>query len=546
MYTNHNLHCLLLYPRFTFSSFWNYRKTCELLGAQYPAAPLGMATVAALVPESWKLKLIDCNVEDLTDEHIKWADVVFSGGMISQQIEHMKLIEKIKSFGKLHVVGGPDPTSSPHFYDKADHLVLGEAEITLPEFLKDYREGRTKHVYSPGDRKADISLSPIPRYDLVKFDRYLHVGIQFSRGCPFNCEFCDIIELFGRIPRVKKAEQIIAEIQNLYDLGYRGHIDIVDDNFISNKKAAKQLLPRMAEWQRNNNWPYEFSIEASMNIADDEELLDLMQAVGFSSCFVGIETPDEDVLLSTNKKSNIGRSIADSIHKIYAHGMMVNAGYIVGFDGEKTSVADKILACIEKTHIPANMVGLLYALPNTQLTRRLASEGRLGEDFDIAGDNVGDQCLVGLNFQTLRPREDIMNDLRRIIGEAYKPECYFSRVRKLVSLLDCSRKQLKTPLKTQLQNLRGFLRLIKAMGIKGSYRKHFWRTLVYCLFRNRKAFRFGVVLSALYLHFRPFTEQAIANLSTNVANAYTQSVASLKTADILPNSELSPPNSRHL
>ena len=211
MYTNHNLHCLLLYPRFTFSSFWNYRKTCELLGAQYPAAPLGMATVAALVPESWKLKLIDCNVEDLTDEHIKWADVVFSGGMISQQIEHMKLIEKIKSFGKLHVVGGPDPTSSPHFYDKADHLVLGEAEITLPEFLKDYREGRTKHVYSPGDRKADISLSPIPRYDLVKFDRYLHVGIQFSRGCPFNCEFCDIIELFGRIPRVKKAEQIIAK-----------------------------------------------------------------------------------------------------------------------------------------------------------------------------------------------------------------------------------------------------------------------------------------------------------------------------------------------
>jgi radical SAM superfamily enzyme YgiQ (UPF0313 family) len=504
--------CLLIYPRFVFQSFWNYRKTCELVGASYPAAPLGMATVAALLPKSWDLKFVDCNVDKLTEEDIKWADIIFSGGMISQQIEHMRLIEKIKAYNKVHVVGGPDPTSSPHFYDKADHLVLGEAEISLPEFLKEFFEGKAKHIYSPGDKKADISVSPVPRFDLIKFDRYLHVGIQFSRGCPFNCEFCDIIELFGRVPRVKKAEQIISEIQRLYDLGYRGHIDIVDDNFISNKKAVKGLLPKMVDWQKKHNWPFEFSIEASINLADDEELLDLMQDVGFSICFVGIETPDEEVLLAAQKKVNLNRSIPESIHKIYKHGMFVNAGYIVGFDEEKDSVAKKILDCIEKTSIPANMVGLLFALPNTQLTRRLAMEGRLNENFDIARENVGDQCLFGLNYETLRPREDILNDFKQILSEAYKPERYFKRIQQLIPLLDCSRKQLNLPLKTHIKNLRGFLKLITAMGFKAPYRKHFWRTLLSCSFRNRKALRYGAVLMALYLHFGFFIEQVLEQI----------------------------------
>jgi radical SAM superfamily enzyme YgiQ (UPF0313 family) len=263
----------------------------------------------------------------------------------------LKLIEKIKAYNKVHVVGGPDVTSSPHIYNKADHLVLGEAEITLPEFLKDFFEGKAKHIYTPGDNKADICMSPIPRFDLIIFDRYLHIGIQFSRGCPFNCEFCDIIELFGRSPRVKKPEQLISEIQSLYDLGYRGHIDIVDDNFISNKKTVKLLLPKMLEWQKKHNWPYEFSVEASINPADDDELLNLMQNVGFSSCFVGIETPDQDVLLATQKKANLNRSISESIHKIYKHGMIVNAGCIVCFDGEEGTVKDKILDCIEQTLI---------------------------------------------------------------------------------------------------------------------------------------------------------------------------------------------------
>ena len=504
--------CLLVYPRFVFQSFWNYRKTCELVGASYPAAPLGMSTVAALLPDSWDLKLIDCNVEELKEDDIIWADLVFTGGMISQQIEHTRIIEKIKAYNKVHVVGGPDPTSSPYIYDKADHLVLGEAEITLPEFLSDFSEGKAKHIYSPEDKKADISASPVPRFDLIKFDRYLHVGIQFSRGCPFNCEFCDIIELFGRFPRVKKPEQIISEIQCLYDLGYRGHIDIVDDNFISNKKAVKRLLPQMADWQKKHNWPFEFSIEASINLADDEELLELMQEVGFSSCFVGIETPDEKVLVATQKKMNLNRSIPESIHKIYRHGMIVNAGYIVGFDGEKDSVANNILECIEKSFIPANMVGLLFALPNTQMTRRLAIEGRLYEDFDKAWEDMGDQCCFGLNYETLRPRENILSDYKHILAEAYRPEQYFKRIRQLIPLLNCSKKRLNLPLKTHFKNLRGFLKLITAMGFKAPYRKHFWRTLVSCYFSNRRAFRYGVVLMALYLHFGFFIKQVLKSV----------------------------------
>jgi len=506
------LKCLLIYPQFVFQSFWNYRKTCELLGASYPAAPLGMATVAALLPKSWDLKFVDCNVDKLTDENIKWADIIFSGGMISQQIEHVRLIEKIKVYNKVHVVGGPDPTSSPHFYDNADHLVLGEAEITLPEFLNDFFQGKAKHIYSPADRKAATSSSPVPRFDLITFDRYLHVGIQFSRGCPFNCEFCDIIELFGRDPRVKKPEQIISEIQRLYDLGYRGHIDIVDDNFVANKKAAKRLLSKMVDWQKKHKWPYEFSVEASINFADDDELLNLMQDVGFSICFVGIETPDEEVLLATQKKVNLNRSIPESIHKIYKHGMIVNAGYIVGFDEEKGSMAKNILDCIEKTFIPANMVGLLFALPNTQLTRRLAKEGRLDENFDKAWDNVGDQCVSGLNYETLRPREDILNDFKQILSEAYKPEQYFKRIRQLASLLDCSRKHLNLPLKTHIKNLRGFYKLIVNMGFKASYRKHFWHTFVSCSLRNRKALRYAVVLMALYLHFGSFVEHVLERI----------------------------------
>ncbi|HEY5039787.1 MAG TPA: cobalamin-dependent protein, partial [bacterium] len=253
----HQIHrCLFIYPHFTSKSFWNYRATCEVSGAKYPAAPLGLITVAAMLPPEWEVRLADLNAEELDKDDVEWADLLFMGGMISQQPDHLRLIESFRAMGKTVVVGGPDATSSPHLYDRAHHLVLGEAEVTLPEFLRDFAEGRAKHIYKTGERRAEMEESPVPRFDLLKFENYLHIGIQWNRGCPFMCEFCDIIELFGRVPRPKSEGQVLEELQKLYDLGYRGHVDIVDDNFIGNKKAVKALLPSIIQWLKGHDWPF--------------------------------------------------------------------------------------------------------------------------------------------------------------------------------------------------------------------------------------------------------------------------------------------------
>lgn len=512
--------CLFVYPEFTSQSFWNYRETCELVGAKYPAAPLGLMTVAAMLPQAWEIRLVDRNVEDLQHSDVEWSDIVFIGGMISQQPDHLKLIERFRQLGRTVIVGGPDATNSPHLYSQASHLVLGEAEVSLPEFLADFQKGQAKHVYAAGDRKADVSQTPIPRFDLIQFDKYLHVGIQFARGCPFKCEFCDIIELFGRVPRVKQPKQILAELKTLYDLGYRGHVDVVDDNFIGNRSAAKKLLPEMKRWLEQYRFPFEFSTEASINLAHDEELMGLMQDVGFSAIFVGIESPDEETLKAMQKRQNTKLSIPESIHKIMRHGMMVNAGYIVGFDSEAGSVARGTLANIEATNIPVNMVGLLFALPTTQLTRRLEKEGRLHKNFDVSPDDVACQTVAGLNFDTLRPRGEILSDFRKIVSESYLPSNYFGRVRRFTQLMDCSKKRLQLPIQKQLRDLLGFLRLIWRMGVRQPYRLEFWHTLFHGILRNPRAIRYTVALMALYLHFGKFKYHILASVDKESERIY--------------------------
>lgn len=510
------MHCLLIFPEFTGGAFWNYRAACELMGAKYPASPLGLITVAALLPESWECRLVDCNVQELREADIAWADIVFTGGMIVQQHSSLALIERLKARGKTVVAGGPDATSSPHLYDSADFLVLGEAEVTLPRWLADLDAGCAEHIYECGEERADMAQSPLPRFDLLQFDRYLHISIQYGRGCPFHCEFCDIVKLFGQVPRLKSNEQILKEIDLLYESGHRGHVDFVDDNFIGNKREVKKLLPVLRDWLEAHDWPFEFSTEASINVADDEQLLQMMQDVGFFVLFVGVESPSMETLVATQKRQNTRRSIAESIRKIHSYGMAVNSGYIIGFDAEQGSVSQSMLALIEASATPVNMVGLLAALPGTQLTRRLAREGRLPEDFAVPSEDAADQCSGGLNFVTKRPRAEILEDYRRVISESYAPRAYFNRVFRMGSALNCRTKKLHLPWSVRLRELKGFGRLIWRMGVKKNYRMEFWRTLAKLAWHNPRALRYGVGWMALYLHFGEFMKTVLARLDTDI------------------------------
>lgn len=496
---------LLVHPEFRSASFWNYRDTCQLMDASYPAAPLGLCTVAAMLPSDWELRLVDRNVEKLTDEALDWADYVLTGGMMPQQLDCLELIHRARERGKTVIVGGPDPTSSPRIYGEANHLILGEAEVTMPPFLADLAAGTPKAVYESPE-KANVAGSPTPRFDLLKFERYNHIGIQFCRGCPFNCEFCDIIELFGRVPRAKTPEQLLTELQTLYDLGYRGHVDLVDDNFIGNKKLVKQFLPHLKTWLERHDWPFEFTTEASINLADDAELMQLMRETGFFAVFVGIESPDEETLKAMQKKQNTRRSIAESVEKLYQHGFFVNAGFILGFDTEQGGVAKGVIGCIEDTAIPAAMVGLLYALPNTQLTRRLAKEGRLHENSDVQPDDTGDQCTAGINFDPKRPRLEILKDFLTVVETAYAPEKYFGRVARVGKQLDSRGRRYKPSLKRWAKELKGFFRMAAKMTANPRTRGPFWRTFGGGLLQNPRSIRYIGMMCGLYVHFGPFSE----------------------------------------
>ncbi len=493
--------CLLVHPKFSPYSFWNFVEVSKIVGAKYQAAPLGLMTVAALLPAEWEIKLIDTNVEPLLDEHFEWADLVFTGGMLPQQIGIQDIINLSHQKNKPVVVGGPDPTSQPNLYQSADFLVLGEGEITIPMLLNDLANGSKSGEYISSDY-ADMTQAVVPRFDLINFNNYIHLNIQFTRGCPFNCEFCDIIELYGRKPRSKTSEQIIKELQALYDLNYRGHVDIVDDNFIGNKKRVKEVLRAIKVWSQKNNYPFYFGTEASINLADDDELLQLMRDVDFRLVFIGLETPEDEVLEKANKKTNMNRSIVEATKKISSYGMVVNAGFIVGFDNENGQTAKRMNAFIQDTGICVAMLGLLYALPNTKLTKRLQIEGRLFEEFSIFTDNKTqiDQASSGLNFITLRPRNDILKDFVEVLGYIYKPEHYYDRIIRTCLNLKVTNKY-KHNLKKTFKNLRSFSRIVRQVGFNGITGKFFWKMFFTVLLKNPKAIEWGISLSAMFIHF---------------------------------------------
>jgi radical SAM superfamily enzyme YgiQ (UPF0313 family) len=506
----------MIYPKFSANSFWNYRATCDAVGAKYPAPPLGLITVAALLPKDWTVRLVNRNTEELSPDDLGWADVVMTGGMLPQQHDCIEVIRLAHEHGRPVVVGGPDATSSPHMYREADVLVLGEAEAIMDEFLAAWKAGARSGTFEAPKFSADVTRSPIPRFDLLKFDQYLHVGVQWSRGCPFNCEFCDIIELYGRAPRTKTSTQMLAELDELYRLGYRGHVDFVDDNLIGNKKALRAFLPDLIHWLEVRRHPFEFSTEASINLADDAPLLGMMKEASFFAIFVGIESPDPETLVHMQKKQNTRRSLAESVHKIYQAGIFVNAGFIIGFDTERLPIAEAMVHCIEDTAIPACMVGLLYALPNTQLTRRLAREGRLHADHD-ADLGPGDQCTAGLNFETIRPRRDALLDYQHTLEQVYEPAAYFGRVRRVGRALDRSRHRIRLPAKRIARDLKAFARISWRLGVKARHaRRHYWRTFFDCVLRNPRAIPPVVSMMALYLHFGPFAQFVIGTLRDKI------------------------------
>jgi radical SAM superfamily enzyme YgiQ (UPF0313 family) len=505
---------LMVFPKFEANSFWNLQAVCDVVGVRCPAPPLGLITLAALLPSAWNIRLVNRNAEELTTRDLAWADLVMTGGMLPQQPDTLALIALCHAHGKLVAVGGPDPTSSPEIYRDADFQVLGEAEGIIDRFVEAWNSGAKSGVFEAEKFKADVTKSPIPRFDLLNFKHYLYIGVQFSRGCPFNCEFCDIIELYGRVPRAKTNEQMLNELDALYRRGYRGHVDFVDDNLIGNKKALKLFLPALTEWQLARGYPFRFSTEASMNLADDDQLLKMLRDANFFAVFMGIESPDTETLISMQKKQNTRRSLADSVHKLYAAGMFVIAGFIIGFDTEKRGVSRGMVEAIEAMSIPVCMVGLLYALPNTQLTRRLQREGRYIQTVSIKGD----QCTGSLNFVTLRPRRDVLADYRSVLKSIYSPAAYFGRVRAVGRALSIPDHAARTPFKDLRRLIRGTVVIAWRMTVRHpELRSHFLKTWIACARSKMRNLDAVMSLMAFYLHVGYFAQFLIGELDREIA-----------------------------
>ena len=504
---------LMVYPRFGEGTFWNFAAACELFGARYPTAPLGLITVAALLPSTWNIRLVDRNAELLTDSDLDWADLVMTGGMLPQHFDAIEVIELCRARGKPVAVGGPAVTSVPELYPNANFLVRGEAEGIIDTFIAAWEAGAREGTFEAEKFTIDVTKTPVPRFDLLKFEHYLYVGVQFSRGCPFTCEFCDIIELYGRVPRAKTNAQMLHELDVLYELGYRGHVDFVDDNLIGNKKAVKAFLPELKTWLEQHDYPFEFTTEASLNLADDSELLRLMSEANFVGIFVGIESPDASTLVAMRKKQNTRRNIAQSVHRIYAAGLYVTAGFIVGFDSEQGSVADAIVELIEEAAIPVCMVGLLYAVPNTQLTRRLAKEGRLHSALSSETRGGMDQCTQGLNFDTLRPRNEILSDYKRVLEKVYDPVAYAGRLQRLERLLGKSASNRQVQASHHAKSRLGGLEIVHRIvsSVPGA-QDVFKRTIIQAASTNPQRLRTIVLLAAFYLHLGPFSRHVIRQI----------------------------------
>src|SRR3984893_5174932 len=488
---------LLVYPEFP-DTYWSFKHALSFEGKRSAFPPLGLLTVSAMLPESWERRLVDMNVSRLRQSDVEWADVVFASAMIVQQDSLKSVVKMSKSLGKRVVVGGPFVTTTLHPLEGADHVVLGEAEETLPGLISDLERGEARPVYQAPELPA-MALTPIPDFKLADMKRYSAMSVQYSRGCPFNCEFCDIIEIYGRVPRTKSNQQMLLELDALRESGWRGTVFIVDDNFIGNKKNVKKLLPDLAAWQERHDRPFTFITEASINLAEDDQLLDWMRQAGFNRAFLGIETPVEASLKEAQKGQNMRHDLLESVKKIQSYGIEVMAGFIVGFDNDPDDIFDRMITFIKDSAIPLAMVGLLTALPNTQLWRRLNSEGRL------LGESGGSNTHSDLNFVTRMDSARLVEGYKSILRSIYDTREYYDRA------LECLQRVSQPGPKSQrgttlLRDLSALTRITLKLGVRDQDRWEFWRYLTQTLAHHRGAFADSMRLAAMGYHFRKLTE----------------------------------------
>lgn len=488
---------LLVYPYYP-TTFWSFRNAMKFIDRKASFPPLGLMTVAAMLPESWDKRLVDMNVRSLEDDDLLWADYVFISAMTIQRPSVREVLERCRRLEVKTVAGGPLFTSCHEDFPEVDHLVLGEAEMTLPLFLKDLRRGMPRRLYV-AEGWTQLKETPAPLWNLVAKKDYAAMNIQYGRGCPFDCEFCDITALFGRKPRSKPLDRILAELQTLYVWGWKGAVFFVDDNFIGDKpKLKREVLPALIDWMKARKYPFYFYTEASIDLADDPELMELMVRAGFEEVFIGIETPHAEGLAESGKVQNKNRDMIAAVKQIQQAGLQVHGGFIVGFDSDPASIFDQQIRFIQESGIVTAMVGVLSALRGTKLYRRLEREGRLLKD------SSGDNTAIDINFIPHMKPEVLIAGYQKILNTIYDPKQYYQRV---IQLFKEYRPRPQASFHLQKGHLGALFKTMLFLGVLGKERFHYWKLFFWSLFRKPRLFPLAITYAVYGFHFRKVAEK---------------------------------------
>lgn len=486
------MNVLLLYPEIPVT-FWSFKYALKFISKKSSHPPLGLITVAAMLPASWNKKLIDLNIEPMKDKDLDWADMVFISAMSIQRKSAGRLIVRCKQKNIPVVAGGPLFTEEPENYPLVDHLVLNEAEITFPAFLKDLEEGRPNPVYST-QNYPELKACPTPVYELLDMKKYAVMSLQLSRGCPYNCEFCEITGLFRKKVRLKTTDQILRDLEMLYVCHWRGDVFFVDDNFIGNRSFLKRdLLPQLIEWMEKRKHPFRFITEASVNLADDTDLMQQMVQAGFKTVFVGIETPNEESLVECNKYQNKNRNLLESVRAMHRNGLLVMGGFIVGFDHDTPSIFSRQIEFIKNSGIISAMVGLLNAPRKTRLYERLVKENRILEEFK------GDNTSFSINFTPTMNMDELLNGYNRILHAIYSCKPYYARVKHFLGRYSHHPGIKK---KIRFSDIKALCRSILVLGFLRKGRRYYWNLFFWSLFRRPAAFSMAVTYAIYGYHFR--------------------------------------------